>query len=65
MTIQNLRAYEIQYLKQIIKRLSYFISDLALFSSPSWNEAHKKSMPHSLEKTYQFCESLMGVLLDE
>jgi len=65
MTIQNLRAYEIQYLKQIVKRLLFFISDQALFTSPSWNEGHKRSRPHSLEKTYQFCESLMGVLLDE
>ena len=65
MTIQNLRAYEIQYLKQMIKRLSFFISDLALFTSPSWNEAHKKPRPNSLDKIYQFCENFMEVLIDE
>tara|TARA_B100001996_G_scaffold254643_1_gene197790 strand:- start:269 stop:1075 length:807 start_codon:yes stop_codon:yes gene_type:complete len=64
-TIQNLRAYEIQYLKQIINRLSFFISDPTLFINPSWNKKPKKNRPNSLEKTYQFCESLMKVLLDE
>ena len=63
--IQNLRAYEIQYLKLIIKRLSLFINDSTLFISPRWDNMHKRNKPYYLKKAYQFCEGMTEVLLEE
>ena len=63
--IQRLRAYETQYLKLIIERLTFFITDVDVFTKPEWYKTQSKSNSDSLNKLYQFCEILRESLVDE